>query len=182
MKLLQTSRTEPFGRRLGNDMPLVGAKLANLFGAMGAYSALGLVHLNEHGDVISDRSLVSRHVVTTAGVDWLKTSWLNTTELEALVYHATGTGGATGELASQTALVTESGTRVAGTASSNGVGIVRIVATVSYAATLSINEHGIFSQLAAGGSLWDRSVFTAVGVVSGDSIQFTYDLTFSSGG
>jgi hypothetical protein len=32
------------------------------------------------------------------------------------------------------------------------------------------------------GTLLDRSVFTAINVVSADSIQFTYSLTLSSGG
>jgi hypothetical protein len=46
-----------------------------------------------------------------------------------------------------------------------------------------VTEHGIFSQAATGGgTLWDRSVFSAINVVSGDSIQFTYTCTVSSGG
>ena len=175
-----TSLTEPEHRRISNDHVLLGAKLANMHGAAACYSGLGIKHIRG-GRVIDDRPLVSRHVVTTAGVDWIKTSWLNTTELEVLLYHASGTG-TTAESAAQTALVTETGTRVAGTASSNGTGIVRIVATISYSGTLAITEHGIFSQLSAGGTMWDRSLFTAVNVINGDSIQFTYDVTFSSGG
>lgn len=30
--------------------------------------------------------------------------------------------------------------------------------------------------------VWDRSVFAAINVASGDSIQFTYTLTLSAGG
>jgi hypothetical protein len=30
--------------------------------------------------------------------------------------------------------------------------------------------------------MWDHKVFSAINVVNGDSIQFTYTLTISSGG
>jgi hypothetical protein len=30
--------------------------------------------------------------------------------------------------------------------------------------------------------MWDHKVFTSIGVVNGDSIQFTYTLTINSGG
>jgi hypothetical protein len=56
-------------------------------------------------------------------------------------------------------------------------------ATVSFDATAAITEHGLFSQAATGGgTLWDRTVFSAINVVSGDSIQFAYSLTVSAGG
>jgi hypothetical protein len=39
------------------------------------------------------------------------------------------------------------------------------------------------SQAATGGGvLWDKSLFTAVALASGDSLQSTYDATFTSGG
>ena len=45
-------------------------------------------------------------------------------------------------------------------------------------ATAAITEWGLFSQAATGGGvLWSRIVFAALNVASGDSIQFTYDLT-----
>lgn len=131
--------------------------------------------------VVKDYGTVSRRVVTDAGVAALANAFLNTFEPEIFNYHATGTG-TTGELASQTALTTETGTRVAGTQSSPAGGQYRTVATVSYGSSLAIAEHGIFSQLAAGGTLWDRSQFAAINVVNGDSIQFTYTLTIASGG
>ena len=51
---------------------------------------------------------------------------------------------------------------------------------MTFDATAAIVEHGIFSQAATGGgTLLDRSVFSAINVASGDSIQFTYDLTLT---
>jgi hypothetical protein len=48
---------------------------------------------------------------------------------------------------------------------------------------VAITEHGIFSQAAVGGGvLLDRSLFSAINLVSGDGLQTQYDLTFTSGG
>ena len=44
--------------------------------------------------------------------------------------------------------------------------------------TAAITAWGLLSQAATGGgTLFDRQVFSAINVASGDSIQFTYDLT-----
>lgn len=131
--------------------------------------------------VVKDYGVVSRQVVTTAGITALANSFLNTFEPEIFNYHASGTGG-TAEAIGDTALVTEVETRVAGTQTSPSAGAYRTIATVSYTATRTITEHGIFSQLAAGGTLLDRSLFTGIPVVSGDSIQFTYTFTYTAGG
>jgi hypothetical protein len=131
--------------------------------------------------VVKDYGTISRRVVTTAGVTALANAFLNTFEPEIFNYHATGTG-TTAEAVGDTALVTETGTRVAGTQSSPSAGLYRTIATVSYGSSLAITEHGIFSQLAAGGTLWDRSVFAAINVINGDSVQYTYTLTITAGG
>lgn len=55
------------------------------------------------------------------------------------------------------------------------------VGTISFTSTLAITSHGI-----ANGSdfstatIMDRSVFSAINVVNGDSIQFTYTLTINA--
>jgi hypothetical protein len=55
------------------------------------------------------------------------------------------------------------------------------VGTISYTTTKAITEHGLFSK-ATGTTLMDRDEFAAVNVVNGDSIEFTYELTLTSGG
>lgn len=134
--------------------------------------------------------LISTRVVTTAGVNWLVSAFANTVELETMKYHGVGTG-TTAEAAADTALVTESttalnpdSTRATGTttvgASNN---IYRSVGTTTFDAPAAVTEHGLFSQAATGGgTLWDRSVFSAINVISGDSIAWTYECTFASGG
>lgn len=131
--------------------------------------------------VVKDYGTISRQVVTTAGVTALANAFINTFEPEIFNFHASGTGG-TAEAIGDTALVTEVETRVAGAQTSPSAGLYRTIATVAYTATRTITEHGIFSQLATGGTLWDRSLFTGIPVISGDSIQFTYTATFTAGG
>lgn len=129
---------------------------------------------------IEDHGMVSTKVVTDAGVNYLVQAFQNLAEPELFRFAASGTG-ITAEAASQTALVTEVATRVSGTlAQGASPNIFQTVATIPYVATLAITEHGIFSASAAG-TMLDRSLFAAINVISGDSIQFTYELTLPSG-
>jgi hypothetical protein len=130
--------------------------------------------------VVEDLGVVSRRVVTNAGVQFIALAFLNTNEAEAMNYHGSGTGSVA-EAVGDTALGTEVESRATGTQSNPANGQYRTVGTVAYTATRAITEHGIFSATSAG-TLLDRSVFTAINVVNGDSIQFTYTLTLSAGG
>lgn len=125
--------------------------------------------------------VVSRRVVTTAGVNYLASTFLNTGEPENFNYHASGTGTGA-EAVGDTALGTDSGVaRATGTQTNPSANIYKTVGTQTYASTLAITEHGVFSASSAG-TLLDRSVFTAINVVSGDSITFTYQFTITAGG
>lgn len=134
--------------------------------------------------------LICTRVVTDAGVAFLVDDWDGSvTDITTLKYHGVGTGTGA-EAVGDTALGTESttalnpdSTRATGTISQPSAPVMRSVGTVTFDATAAITEHGIFSQAATGGgTLWDRSLFSAINVVSGDSIVFTYSLTVSSGG
>jgi hypothetical protein len=128
-----------------------------------------------------DLGLVSTKVVTTAAVNYIVDALqANTTDVSLFRFHGSGTG-TTAEAIGQTALVTETGSRVSGTQTEGAsANIYRTVATIAYGSTLAITEHGIFSA-SSGGTLLDRSLFAAINVVSGDSIQFTYELTVPAG-
>lgn len=154
-------------------------------------SSLSLKIFRGNGTV-EDLGVVSRRVVTDAGVGYIVDAFQNLVELENLKYHGFGTG-TTAEAASQTALVTEltteyatDSTRPTGTTAENAANIYETVATLSPdgSGTLAITEHGVFSQAATGGGvLLDRSVFSAVNLARGaDSLQATYRLTLTSGG
>jgi hypothetical protein len=124
--------------------------------------------------------LVSTKAVTDAGVAYLVDALQGTTEPENLKYHASGTG-TTAEAAGQTALVTEVATRTAGSQTEGATAnIYKTVAVIAYSASFAITEHAVLSASSVG-TMLDRSVFSAINVDSGDSIEFTYELTLPSG-
>jgi hypothetical protein len=137
----------------------------------------------------TDHGVVSRRVITDAGVGQVVNAFRNTFELELFNFHGLGTG-ATAEAVGQTALVTELTTqystdnvRPTGVQSAPAANQYQSVATITVDAAATITEHGLFSQAAApGGTLWDRSVFTGLALNSGDSIIATYIATITSGG
>lgn len=139
---------------------------------------------------IEHLGLLSTRVITDAGVAYLVDDWDGGGNvIDNFNYHGVGTG-TNAENASDTGLQTESttalnpdSTRATGTKSQPAANQARTVGTVTFDAGAAITEHGIFTQAATGGgTLWDRSVFSAINVVSGDSIQFTHTTTYSSGG
>jgi hypothetical protein len=127
---------------------------------------------------------VSFALVTTAGVNYMATDFtsaLASPRIGAFQYHDCGTGttaAAIGDIALQTPAGTA---RVAGAASNPSANIYKSVATISFASALAITEWGLFSASTVG-TLWDHRVFAAINVNSGDSIQFTYQLTIAAGG
>ncbi len=142
-------------------------------------SELSVKHIRADGTE-KDYGVVSRRVVTNAGVAFLVDAFQNLVEIELMNFHASGTG-VVAENVTDTALGTEVATRTTGTQSEPASNQYRTVGTISYSGSFAITEHGIFSASSVG-TLWDRSVFAAVNVVSGDSIQFTYTLTVNAGG
>lgn len=133
--------------------------------------------------------LASLRVVTTAGVNFIVDAFQNSVELEILKYHGIGTG-TNAEAAADTALQTElttqynpNDTRATGSLTEGAsANIYRTVGTNTVDGAVAITEHGIFSQAATGGgTLLDRSVFSADNLSSGDSLQTTYDLTLTAG-
>ena len=132
-----------------------------------------------------DANGLSQALVTTAGINVLAANFL--TSASPLIYsfnYADSGTGVTAAAIGDTALQTQAGpaTRLAGTQSTPVAGSYRSVGTISYVSTLAITEYGLFSQAAQGGSLWDHRVFSAINVLSGDSITFTYTCTFTAGG
>ena len=125
-----------------------------------------------------------RGIATTAGVNYMATDFASggvTPTISGFKFHASGTG-TTAAAVTDTAMQTDSGVaRVSGTASNPAANQYRSVATMAYTSTLAITEWGLFSALTAG-TLWDRRVFSAINVVSGDSVQFTFTETISNGG
>lgn len=155
------------------------------------HGALFLTLKRGNGEVLP-LGLASLRVVTTAGVGYIVDAFQNIVEPENMKFHGYGTGS-TAEASADTALVTEltteynpNSTRPTGTTVEGASGnIYRTVATLTPdSGTPVLREHGIFSQAATGGGvLLDRTVFAAVTLDSsaGDSLQTTYELTFTAG-
>jgi len=99
--------------------------------------------------------------------------------MDAFKYHDSGTGVAAESntdtvLGTPTGIARATGTQIEGAAAD----IFKTVATITYNNTFAITEHGIFSAASAG-TLMDRSVFSAINVVDGDKIEFTYTIEFT---
>jgi len=161
---------------------------ARAFNLATFYGSLYITHIRNDGEIL-ELGLASMRVVTTAGVNFLVDALQGTVEPEILKFHGVGTTN-TAESSSDTALAAESttalnpdSTRATGSLTEGAsANIFRTVGTLTADASIAAVEHGIFSQAATGGgTLLDRSVFSTVNLASGDSIQFTYDLTLPAG-
>lgn len=169
-------------------IPLV-AKVARRLNVAVVYGSLYGRVVHADGSV-TDYGLLGRRVVTDAGVNYLAADMAGgSNDINLFKYHGYGTG-TTAEAANQTALVTElttqyatDSTRPTGSQSAT-TNVYTTVATLSpdSGGTIAITEHGLFTATSAG-TLWDRTVFSAVNLVAGsDSLQTTYAGTFPSGG
>lgn len=147
---------------------------------------LSLVHIKADGSRI-DHGVVSRKKVTKAFVINMAAALANTTtpynNWNDYKFHDSGVG-VTAESNDDVGIETTDGeSRVTGSqvdASTASAGVYTSVGTIAYTTTKAITEHGLFNVVTdATPVLMDRSVFAAVNVVSGDSIQFTYTLTIN---
>lgn len=129
-----------------------------------------------------DYGTVGYRVVTTAFVSFVVDQLQTETSVFGdYKYHANGTG-TNAEAVGDTALQTDSGVaRATGTQTEASATVYQSVGTLAFVSTLAITEHGLFNA-SSGVTLMDRTVFSAINVVSGDSIQNTYSLTIAAGG
>lgn len=136
-----------------------------------------------------DYGVVARRCITNAGVAYLVDAWDGRlVALENMNYHGCGTSNAA-EAATDTALGAEcttvlnpASTRAAGTRSQPASNQLQTVGLLMFGGSATVQEHGLFNQAATGGgTLWDRSVHSAIAVVAGEGINYTYTLTVNSG-
>lgn len=163
---------------------------ARMTGIPIAYGVLSLAKIQADGRML-DYGVASMLKVTTAAVAYIATRLVDgNTSIGAFDFHGYGTG-TTAEANTDTALVTELTTQYAtdnvrptGTPTNSSANVYQSVATLSpdTGGTIAVTEHGILTQAAVGGgTLLDRSVFSAINLVAGsDSLQSTYQLTLSA--
>jgi len=191
IKKFRTERRAPWAWRLRNALRpgyLYGwlvNRAAKTFAALTGIptmtAELSLVLHKRDGTRIN-YGVVGYRVVTTAFVNFVVDQLQTETSVFGdFKYHDSGVG-TTAENITDTAMETTDGeSRATGTQTETSANIYRSVATISYTTTKAITEHGLFNDPTAG-TLLDRTVFSAVNVVNGDSVSYTYSLTISSGG
>jgi len=155
--------------------------IMRLFGLSGVIGKLSVRLMRGDGSVV-DYGVVSLRVVTTAFVNFLVDQLqTETSEFGDLKYHDSGIGTTAAAVGDTDIETTDGESRATGTQTEgDSTYEYRSVGTISYTSTKAITEHGIFTN-SAGGTMADHHVFSAVNVVSGDSIQFTFDLEFPAG-
>lgn len=155
--------------------------LARVFGIATAYGKLEATVTKADGTKINFGVLGWR-VITTAFVtfvvDQLQTE---TSVFGDFKFHDSGVGTTAENITDTGIETTDAESRSTGTQTESAANAYRSVGTISYTTTKAITEHGLFND-ATTGTLMDRTVFAAINVVNGDSIQFTYTLTLSAGG
>lgn len=138
-----------------------------------------------------DYGTVCYRVVTDAGVAYIVDDLdaaSGSADISNWNYHGCGTDN-TAEDVTDTALGAETttslnpnNTRATGTRSQPAANQYRSTGTLTFDGSVAVVEHGLFTQAATGGgTMLDRSVYSAVNVVSGESIQFAYTFTLTSG-
>lgn len=154
--------------------------VANAFGIGTMLAQLSIVVHKANGDKIN-YGVVGRRVVTTAGMNYIVDELQSSAGIANFKYHDCGTGG-TAEAAGDTALITPyGGARTSGTqAEGASANIYKSAGTIAFTTTKAVVEHGLFSASSAG-TLLDRTVFSAINVNNGDSIAFSYEITFTAG-
>jgi hypothetical protein len=154
----------------------------NVTGIATATGSLRLIKIKANGQRVN-YGRVAYGLVTTAFVNFMVDQLQTETSVFGdFKYHDSGVG-TTGAAVGDTDIETTDGeSRATGTqAEGVSANIYRSVGTISYTSTLAITEHGLFNA-STSGTLMDRHVFSAVNVVNGDSIEFTYELTVNAGG
>jgi hypothetical protein len=128
-----------------------------------------------------DYGVLGYRVVTTAFVgyvtDQLQTE---TSTFGDFKFHDGGVGVTAEAIGNTTMETTDGESRATGTQTESAANAYQSVGTIAYTSTKAVTEHGLFNDSSAG-TLMDRTVFSAINVVSGDSIQFTYTLTLTAG-
>ena len=143
---------------------------------------LTLVHKDSEGNIKGIRS--KKNLVVKAG--YAAIAVLIGYDLGGTAFRYTGLGtGTTAADAADTDMETQSGDKQTATVTNVTVtetnDAAQFVATQAFTGTLAITETGLFNNsTAATGDMLARQVFSALNVVSGDSIETTWKVKVST--
>jgi hypothetical protein len=155
--------------------------VARFFGLMTAYGKLEATLIRADGQRIR-YGVLSYRSITTAFVDFVVDQLQTETSVFGdYKYHDSGVGTTAENIANTDMETTDGESRATGTQTETAHNVYASVGTIAYTTSKAITEHGLFNA-STSVTLMDRSVFSAINVVNGDSIQFTYSLTLTAGG
>ena len=155
--------------------------LARALGIPTYHGTLKAKLINLDGSVVN-YGVIGYRQITTAFVDFVVDQLQTETAIFGdFKFHDSGVGVTAENITDTDIETTDAESRATGTqvegASSN---IYRSVGTIAYTTTKAITEHGLFNA-STGVTLMDRTVFTVINVVNGNSIEFTYEITLTAG-
>jgi len=154
---------------------------SSLTGVTTVFGVVRGLHIAKDG-TLTDYGILGYRSVTTAFAEFMVDQLIAETSVWGdFKFHDSGIGVTAENVTDTDIETTDAESRVAGTQVEPTSVIYESVGTIAYTTTKAITEHGLFS-IVTGGTLMDRTVFSAINVVNGDSIQFTYDLTVTAGG
>ena len=166
-------------------VPVIARTASLIPGVTVMYGKLTVSVRTRDGRVV-DYGTAGYHLVTTAGKNYVAADFAGgANDVNLFKFHAIGTGttaAAAGDTALQTELTTQynpDNTRATGSQSSS-TNTYTTAGTNTVDASAAVTEWGLLTQAATGGgTLFDRQVFAALNLVSGDSVTTTYTLTIS---
>lgn len=152
--------------------------------------AKGQIHENvlfklfdKEGNLKDERKL--SNLVTNTGKAGMASRFNGAGAEAAFTYIAIGTGttaAAIGDTTLETEITTGGGARAAATASRTTTTVTndtaRLEKTFTFTGSFAITEAGVLNAASAG-TLANRSVFSAINVVSTDNLQVTIDFSFA---
>lgn len=135
-----------------------------------------------------DYGLVSLRMITSSGAEYVVDAFQGLKSLVNFNYHGIG-GGSTPESVSDTALGSEFAlayspinTRATGIQTESSSTTYQSIGFITVTDTVTITEHGLFSQAATGGgTMLDRTAVASEVVFDGFVVQTDYRLTIATG-
>ncbi len=125
--------------------------------------------------------LVTHNLITNVGHAGANGRMSNQGGYSAFTALAIGTGttaAAAGDTALQTEITTNGGARAAATATQVTTSVsndtTQLVKTWTFTGSFAVTEEGILDNASSGGNLLAHQVFSAINVISGDSLQVTH--------
>lgn len=140
-------------------------------------------HFDSSGALIEQKEVKN----TTTNAGFAEVAGLITSDVggTAFDYIAIGTGtnaAAATDTALQTEISTNGGERAAGTGTRTTTTVandtMQLVVTFTFTGSFAVTESGVFNDASAG-TMLARQVFSAINVISGDSLQITWKVAVS---